>query len=512
MITFNWEHNQKRFCFSCLSDGEMLDPDSWANHELKLPTGLEAHIGGLLLLLEQEKAAIVDNRIIVPDADLTELPQFQLLGLGLPPLMPFLLSIKGRGIITSKDFCFEYSLRHPDTRPVMGFQREGALITVGGRLYLIPQPYLRVIEAMDEFNARTGMETVDRFLIWSELKEILPPEALQDDYLRQIEIFRADSFSLQAELNAQGALEIAPVLFRATPSHDDLDPNTHSDHVSALPPVCQQVFSNQFRKSRDVKGNYAVSQGRYCVIAPELKKGLEVVRSMADKPDNVRREFLANPRVFLREHLEDLLPEIVLESLFRETTEYSERVLQIGVWRPPVMPVFKKASEPWLPPEEFGLSIGGRHVDIAPDEIPNLIEKIHAAIDEGIPTVQAGDQPLPATQDTISALQALQAAIQEDLQPTEPPPPEDPPPLPENDGPIALIIDRHLERVGKPLKRRVPIDPPVSRDIQGLRSSLLPHQTEGVHWLQDHWQQGSRGALLADDMGLGKTYQVLAFL
>ncbi len=44
---------------------------------------------------------------------------------------------------------------------------------------------------------------------------------------------------------------------------------------------------------------------------------------------------------------------------------------------------------------------------------------------------------------------------------------------------------------------------------------LLPHQQEGLAWLQHLWAHSpeyARGGLLADDMGLGKTLQLLAFL
>lgn len=45
---------------------------------------------------------------------------------------------------------------------------------------------------------------------------------------------------------------------------------------------------------------------------------------------------------------------------------------------------------------------------------------------------------------------------------------------------------------------------------------LLPHQREGLAWLQHLYKSKTehnvRGAVLADDMGLGKTYQLLAFM
>jgi SNF2 family DNA or RNA helicase len=42
--------------------------------------------------------------------------------------------------------------------------------------------------------------------------------------------------------------------------------------------------------------------------------------------------------------------------------------------------------------------------------------------------------------------------------------------------------------------------------------ALKPHQTSGLAWLEECWNKGSPGALLADDMGLGKTLQALGFM
>ena len=45
----------------------------------------------------------------------------------------------------------------------------------------------------------------------------------------------------------------------------------------------------------------------------------------------------------------------------------------------------------------------------------------------------------------------------------------------------------------------------------GLKTRPKKHQEFGITWLQQHWCQGSHGAMLCDDMGLGKTFQALAF-
>ena len=42
--------------------------------------------------------------------------------------------------------------------------------------------------------------------------------------------------------------------------------------------------------------------------------------------------------------------------------------------------------------------------------------------------------------------------------------------------------------------------------------SLLPHQQQGISWINHCYTSGLRGCILADDMGLGKTVQLLSFI
>ena len=512
-----WEHSARGFVFYCSSEAGELPPEAWGTCNLILPSGNKAHLAPIFQFIDQGDACIDGNRIWLKDEQVAGLLPFQLSGLGLPLPMPFNLSISGQGIFSSPDFKFSYIFKHRDTRPVMKFEREGATLKVGKETYLISQPYFRLIEEMDAFNASQGHETIDRFMVWSNLKEFIPSESLQDAYLRQIEIFRADSFSLQPRLEANGTVNFDPVLFHEiAPIDSDLTADS-SQRLLAMPRTSQQGFANQFCRQKSIKASYAVSNGRYCVFTPELKKALGVVRSIIDKPESVRRAFLANPRVFLREQLENEISETILENLFRETEEYSDRVLEIGVWVPPVLPILKKAGEPWLPPEILGIRVGNRDINIAPARLPELIQNVKTAIESGLPSVKFDNEIIPANDKSLEILLALNSEAQinnghqaKDTQESDHQKNEKM--VEPKKDPIGLLIDRHLEQVGKPLQRRIPIDGLVNRSLTGMASSLLPHQQTGVEWLQEHWLSGSRGALLADDMGLGKTFQVLAFL
>lgn len=506
-----WEHSKQGFNFYCASEEGEIAPDRWGAYELNLPSGGKAHLAPIFQLIDQDCASIEGTRVWLKDEHVADLLPFQLAGLGLPLPMPFNISIAGNGLISNKGFKFSYVLKHRDTRPVMKYDRIGALLKVGNNTFIISQPYFRLIEKMDAFNNRVSDDASDCFMVLSELKEFVPQDFIQDDYLRKIEIFRADSFSLTPKMGVDGQLTFDPVLYHEIAQLDQDMLVDSSQRLSAMPQVSQQGFANQFCRQKVVRESYAVSNGRYCVLAPELKKTLEVVRSVADKPEPIRRAFLANPRVFLREKLETQIPEAILENIFKETEEYSERVLEIGVWVPPVLPILKRASEPWLPPEILGIRVGNREIDIKPEELPELIKSVEKAIDDGEPSVKLGDQTIPATQETLSALFSLNEEMHKSSVKAENNG-ESCEPKKTTTNPIGLLIDRHLEEVGSPLKRRITVGGSVERSITGMVSSLLPHQQSGVEWLQEHWLSGSRGALLADDMGLGKTFQVLAFL
>jgi hypothetical protein len=84
----------------------------------------------------------------------------------------------------------------------------------------------------------------------------------------------------------------------------------------------------------------------------------------------------------------------------------------------------------------------------------------------------------------------------------------------------SLILRANIESVDYEEGRRVALlTVPVAPELPlSLRPdcALLPHQLEGLAWLQHLYKSQSehhvRGAVLADDMGLGKTFQLLAFM
>ena len=236
------------------------------------------------------------------------------------------------------------------------------------------------------------------------------------------------------------------------------------------------------------------------------------VRCAQDGTAEERRDFLQNVSGYLRGAFDSAVGDAIdVDSVFSDDG-LSDRVRGVGIWLEKTLPWVKRAAEPWLPPEELGLRIGSQIVPLEPGDLPGLLEAIRAAIERGDPTVRTEEGiDIPADSTTIRAIEELIRRTH----PVQPPKhPRESPKTPnepgEADDHVLLIID-NLEDVQFRRERRKRT-PGVLTATPDLLTEPLPHQKEGLVWLQRHWAAGSWGALLADDMGLGKTLEALAFL
>ncbi len=107
------------------------------------------------------------------------------------------------------------------------------------------------------------------------------------------------------------------------------------------------------------------------------------------------------PIRYLREALGGEVDEHLVEDLFKETREFSERVHAIGLWQKKVLPWVQVPREPWLPPEAVGLVVDGAPVQLPAERIAELAEQVRDAIDEGRPEVVFDGIPIPATEQTL---------------------------------------------------------------------------------------------------------------
>lgn len=491
--------------------GRALPFDSWGQQAVKTEAG-PGCVGHLVALVEGDQARLTaDGSVEVDNPHIAQMDEIQVGQLGIPHPAPYRLNIRGDGILSSPEFRFRYHLADHGGRPILGWKRQGTILTAGSRQYTLLDPLYSLLEGIDEFNALPPDAVEPRFLRWAELKALLPEDAVVDDYLRTMNVVRADSFTL--DFDDSGVFH--PLLL-ARPRGQPGEFDEEADHYgkAVLPSAPHAEFIRRFRSFSEAKRRYVAGQNWYVVVPEPLRKALEVVRRVQEAPLATRQAFLANPQESLREALQGELGEADIEVLFEETPAFlSERVLRLGEWNPKLCAYVLPSRQPWLPPEAvpLGVPVGDRLVQITSREIPALIEKINQAIVEGHDSVTHGDQSVPANEESLASLRRVVDARGSVNQPNTDGQRDKVSAPRTTPGSVPILID-NLEELGYSAKPRETRGEPGRLPVLLGNARLYEHQEKGLRWLQEHWAKGSPGALLADDMGLGKTLQVLCFL
>lgn len=500
-----WENEVDGVRFSCNCDGSLTPFEQWGLiSDLRTPSGVPARIAPILCLIDEGLGELGEGGTTVrlPETALADLRPSELEGLGLPPIGPFTLRIEKSGLLTDESFTIQARLIRPGGQPVVNPRIRGVILDVGTRQYTLVNPIFAALRSIDGLNQARDMETRGPYL--ERLQRSLPPDALADDYVRFVQVARADSFTILPKIDSRGAVD-----FNVRPSLLRFDPNVEHDvsteRYAALPEARETEWNRQFSNGSTVRQTYAAGVGHYLVLADELKDALSIVKRVQSASKEARAAFVRNPRAFLREHLGDSANEAILEGLFWESGEYGARVREIGLWQPKVLPFVQQSGQEWLPPEEMGLRVGDKIVKIRPDEVKDVLAQLQKARERGETVITYRNEQIPVSDEAIDALKAL--PVRSDASPESRGVTEELKPK----GRIAVLISDNLntldyQRISNGRPGQVGLVPAI------LKGRLYSFQRDGLEWLQNLWVRGAPGGLLADDMGLGKTLQTLAFL
>lgn len=494
----------------------IIPPEDWS---AAAPGHLLAGAGRLLAWVEDGQAVREGDAVVVGHAAIAGLDEGGARSIGLPPAAPFVFELRHDGTIDRPEFRFRAVWHGGNGQPLPGVRRTGAFLHHGSRLFRLAQPLFDLAEAVDAFNAAPPDDMDERFRIWGRIYPEIPDESYRsialDGYLRSTRIAHATRFSLDVRSTADG-FRFDPVLFgsRLPVSEDDPE-QLPSQEQALLPREGRCAFAERFQRSAECRARYALDGGWYAVIDEPVRQALSVVRRAQGADRETRRQFARNPRAFVREALGEAMDEAAMEALFIETAEFSDRVRDVSLWTPVVVPWVQRTGEAWLP-ERFGVRIGETSLAIEPERLPEVETELRRAIAEGRPSIRIAGVEVPANEEALAAVHELVAASE--LPAKDAPPKEEPQGHVEAqetaglDGRLVLEIIDNLGEAAyrarlRPRSLDLPDGPPAL-----LQTTPKPHQEHGIRWLQSRWREGSPGVLLADDMGLGKTLQALAFL
>jgi hypothetical protein len=494
-------------------DGKSIPTSEWMAHS---SGSMQMAVARLLTLIDSGEAIEGTDGLKLTHDQVVDTPDHEAKALGLPDRSAFSLQVQHEGIISEPHFRIIWRLKHPGGQAAVISERMGAFIRVGAHWWRLPATHFHLITACERINATLASHDLDeRMRAYATLKDYLPQTpgegVVTSPLLQQFQVFDAGAFSLRMRIE-HGRLAFDPVLYARRPaSTGDMLTDTDIEPDPLLTNAASEAFVNHLAENTS---RYALGGNRFLVLSPHLSRAMTTVKRLRESQDaeGQRRLFLQPSAVLREEFAHDLGEEgldDILGSLFLETKAYlADRVIGIGIWQKPVLPWIQRRGNDWFPPEEDGEPpAAGLRIETpsGPVDLPlrkavaeQLREKVQQAIEAKQDFVEHEGQRLPANADTLKALSSV-------IRPAKNPP-RDP------EAKYALLIEGNYEAVGCGQTLATRVMHTAATLPSGLRSGLKEHQLHGLRWLQDAWQQGMPGVLLADDMGLGKTLQALTFL
>jgi len=460
---------------------------------------------------------------------IADLSEHQAVLIGLPPNIPFELQLTLSGPLVNERTKIQIAWYNSSGLRVRG-QEAKTIFFDGVNEYRIPNPLYSLLYAADQFNAWDGNSLDDRLILISNLKSALELSSAEkistDNALGTMRFSHASAVSLDIKFIRDG-IDFDPIIF----SRQVIDKTINNgqqiaESQSILSPDLQKVFATQFRTQQQPKSTYVLARGHYVFIDPEIREIVTCIKKYQSKTPEEKARFVKSPQSFMREELiangitEEIVDQVVATG-FVETDGFSKRVIEIGLWQPPVLPFVKRNPKTWLP-EGYGFKVGSQTFLIKESDIHSLATNLAMAIKDKQASVKIPNcsDEIPANIDTLQAINILIEHVLK-LPPVE----------------IDVIAESAVKTPVEKLKPRLTKSQKSILRVQdnfqsesfvaqfsprydfkeleipnGLKSHLKNHQKIGVSWMQESWALGYPGVLLADDMGLGKTFQTLAFL
>jgi hypothetical protein len=472
------------------------DLDSWLS---SLPAPAASAVANAI---EDGSARVDDSLLAIPAATVASWPDVAAMALGLPAATPLGFDMRLNGAIGKPGATVVARWLKPGkTVAEREAVREGLWLRRGTDTWRIPSPLFDVLALAEQFNAAAGRLPEEQFRLWARMRELLGEKAsgeLTDGFLRSFRVATANALTFAITADSSGQIQLEPVLLASRRAAE----GEGVEHVRALTEEDERVFVNRLDQLHEGALAFPIAQGTYVIVDEALQKALAAVRRLRQAPPEQRKRAAMYPEAVLRDMLD--APDDA-STPFVETERFAERVRDVGEWSAPVLPWIKIAPQQWDGPGQCGVRVNGVDVPLQDrTELAAAVESMRAAIKDGKRAVPVAGNEVPATAANLAALERLLramdrrdagagSAVEDEQGPAQ-----------------VLIIETNFDetsyrRTSVGVRKGRPELPP------GLRTRPKPHQEVGIHWLQRHWVDGSRGVLLCDDMGLGKTFQALAF-
>lgn len=439
-------------------------------------------------------ATLVDNGYayaskegcLLPYENIYLLDEDERILLGVPQPYDKVLRLVGTSMLNLSDFEYkvEFLTYVPDGELIV-CERGGNILVKGRDKYLLNEAQYALLNRVDAFNSTPEEDKTTDYNLrcFAEIKALAEQAGCQlDSYLENENVYAPERIKIEIGRDDEG-FTVEPAV--------NIEEN--------------DKFQTYFDKMRKVQAQYPVQRENgervRIVLNKEQKENLHYLKEQCGK-HKTREEIqkmIEQPTEFFDPNSFDL------------SELYSDRVIEIGVYKPKFYPFICPYKSCWI----AGATVetpqnGTTKVTInSEEELEKLKREIQSAKENKKGIVEYNNTQLDI-EDAMFLAQTAEKQLKDPSQPAKVESENG------NEARNVLIIEENAEELGFTVKERTIeksdkytlfTDPFLQEEF-----SLKDHQKEGVAWLQHLYKSKASGCLMADDMGLGKTLQILYFI
>lgn len=439
-------------------------------------------------------ATLVDNGYayaskegcLLPYENIYLLDEDERILLGVPQPYDKAMRLVGTSMLNLSDFEYkvEFLTYVPDGELIV-CERGGNILVKGRDKYLLNEAQYALLNRVDAFNSTPEEDKTTDYNLrcFAEIKALAEQAGCQlDSYLENENVYAPERIKIEIGRDDEG-FTVEPAV--------DIEEN--------------DKFQTYFDKMRKVQAQYPVQRENgervRIVLNKEQKENLHYLKEQCGK-HRTREEIqkmIEQPTEYFDPNAFDL------------SELYSDRVIEIGVYKPKFYPFICPYKSCWI----AGASVetpqnGTTKVTInSEEELEKLKREIQSAKENKKGIVEYNNAQLDI-EDAMFLAQTAEKQLKDPSQPAKVESENG------NEARNVLIIEENAEELGFAVKERIIekgdkytlfTDPFLQEGF-----SLKDHQKEGVAWLQHLYKSKASGCLMADDMGLGKTLQILYFI
>ena len=436
----------------------------------------------LATLVDNGYAKASSEGCMVPFENIYLLDSDERMLLGVPDAYDKAMRLRGEGMLNTTKFKYklEFLTFVPDG-DLFPYERGGNILISDKNQYLLSEEQYELLLRVEDYNKQDEETKTTDFNLrtFAEIKELAINAGCElDSYLANENVFVPGKIKIEVGEDEDG--------FTVDPSID-IEEN--------------DKFKRTFDRMRKVQGQYPLQRDNgervRVVLNPEQKANLESLKRTGGrhKTRDQIRELTERPTEFFDPNVFDL------------SELYSDRVIEIGIYKPKFYPFICPYKSCWIAGATVETPENGTTKITIEDEeeLKEFKNCIIKAEEQHKSIVDYKDAQI----DIDDAKFLAETAERQLKNPKEPV-------NTEGSGREVLIIEENAEELGFAVKERVIErgnkytlfkDPFLNDNF-----SLKEHQEEGVAWLQHLYKSKASGCLMADDMGLGKTLQILYFI